>query len=263
MTAPVSTKLSAEASTRASEWLPDNALVAAAAVAAIDARVAAWSARWFAQPIGRREAGGTPAAVAVRPMPRLGWRRFGSGIWLDWGENTPQTLALHALGRAELRPKLTSDDGQLLDKLGERLARDLAASLLKSAAPPLAEHDNGPTRAVCFKLGSASQNLGLAVAIDAAVLAGLRKQLCSPCGARDAQPRPLGTVLASVPVAFEVALGSVTIGLLEFETIETGDTIVLDQSVSAPLAMRATVTGAAIRNTKLVREDGQLTLTAS
>lgn len=147
--------------------------------------------------------------------------------------------------------------------LGERLARDLAASLAKPPARPLMDHDSGPTRVVCFKLCSASQTLGLAVAIDAAVLAGLRKQQCPTWRPRDAQPRPLAAALGSVPVAFEVALGSVRIGLLEFEAIEPGDTIVLDQLVAAPIAVRATATGATIRDTRLVREDGQLTLTAS
>lgn len=259
MTAPISTPLSA----RASEWLPDEALVAASTLAAIDARIAAWSSRWFACPIRRQETSGTPAAVTVGPVPRHGWRRFAPGLWLDWGEHTSQTLALQALGRAELRPKLTPDDEQLVELLGERLARDLAAILVKSPARPPTEHDGGPAKAFCFKLCGVSRAPGLTVAIDAAVLVGLHKQQCPPWQPREARAKPVGVVLGNVPVAFEVALGSASIGLLEFEAIEPGDTIVLDQPIAAPIAMRAAATGATIRDTRLVREDGQLTLTAS
>lgn len=114
MTGPVSTQLSA----RPSGWLPDDALVAAPVLAVIDARIATWSARWFTRPVQRQAGGRASATVTVSPMPRQGWRRFAPGIWLDWGELTPQTLALHALGRAELRPKLTPDDENLVVMLG-------------------------------------------------------------------------------------------------------------------------------------------------
>jgi flagellar motor switch/type III secretory pathway protein FliN len=259
VTAPLSTQHLAQVS----EWLPDEALVAAPTLAAIDARIAAWSARWFARAIRRQEGGGAPPAVAVSPMARHDWRRFAPGIWLDWGEHTSQTLALHALGRAEFRLKLTAEDERLVAMLGERLAHDLAASLVKSPARPIADRDGGPAKVVCFKLCSASQALGLTVAIDAALLVGLRTQQCLPWRPRDAQAQSLAAALGRVPVSFEVALGSVKIRLLEFEAIEPGDTIVLDQSIAAPIAMRSAANGAAIRDTRLVREDGQLTLTAS
>lgn len=259
MTVPLST----QSSDHASEWLPDEALTAPSALAAIDARIAAWSARWFTRPVRRQTSGGTPAAVAVRPMPRHAWRRFAPGIWLDWGEHTAQTLALQALGRPESRPKLSPDDENLVGMLGERLASNLAMSLVKSLAQPLGEQDGGPGKVVCFKLCGATQNFGLAVAIDAALLARLRKQQCAPWQPRGVQTLPLGTVLGSIPVAFEIALGSVNIGLLEFEAIEPGDTIVLDQPIAGELSLRAAATGATIRDTRLVREDGQLTLTAS
>lgn len=259
MTGSVSTQLAA----RAAEWLPDEALVAAPALAAIDARAAAWSARWFPTPARRQANGATPAGVAVSPMPRHAWRRFAPGIWVDWGENTAQTLALHALGQAELRPRLTPDDENLVAILGERLARDLAMSLLKAPVRSPADRDEGPTRAVCFKLYWAPQGSSLTVAIDTAVMAGLRKQQCASWRPPGAQAQPLGAVIGSVPVAFEIALGSVSIGLLEFEAVEPGDTIVLDQPVAAPLALRAAATGVTIRDTRLVRQDGQLTLTAS
>lgn len=264
MTVPVSNQLS----DRASEWLPDEALVAASAFAAIDARIAVWSARWFARPVRRQAGGGTPAALAVRPMPRHGWRRFAPGIWFDWGEHTAQALALQALGRPEPRPKLSPDDENLVAMLGERLASDLAMSLVKSLAQPLVKDDGGPARAICIKLSGATQTsglevAGLAVAIDAALLARLRQQQCPPWQPRDAQAQPFGAIFGSIPIAFEIALGSVSIGLLEFEAIELGDTIVLDQQVAGALSLRAAATGATIRATRLVREDGQLTLIAS
>jgi hypothetical protein len=264
MTAPGSRQLSATVS----EWLPDSAVVAASVLAAIDARVAAWSARWFARPVrrqqgGGQDSGGTPVAVAVNPLARHGWRGFGPGIWLDWGGSVPQVLALQALGRAELRPKLSPDDERLAEMLGERLACDLAASLVEAPVRSLRELDGEPTRAVCFKLVGAGQNAGVGVAIDITLLAGLRKQQCPPWRAVDARTRPLAAAVGGVPVAFEVSLGRVRVGLLEFEAIEPGDTLVLDQPVAAPIAVRAAATRATIRDARLVHQDEQLTLTAS
>jgi flagellar motor switch/type III secretory pathway protein FliN len=259
----VTALLSPQKKAQASEWLPDDALVAAPALAALDALIAAWSERWFARAVRRQEGGGAPPAVTVCPTPRHGWRRFAPGIWVDWGEKTPRALALHALGRAVAGLRLTADDERLIEMLGERLTRDLAANLVKSPAKALMDYNGEPGRTVCFTLCSAAQAPGLVVALDAALLVGLRKQQCPPWRPREALPQSLTAALGSVPVAFEAALGSVRIGLLEFEAIEPGDTIVLDQSVAAPIAIRSAANGASIRDTRLVREDSRLTLTAS
>ncbi len=258
MTAPLVTRSQAAVS----EWLPDDALEGA--FAAIDECVATWSTRWFAQPVRRLDVSGQRAAIGAYPSsPQQAWDPLAPGIWVDRGEHTSRNLALHALGRGELRPKLTCDDEQLLGKLGERLAHDLAVHLGKAPSRRSAEQNGTPEKATRITLASASRNSGMAIAIDATMLVSIRKQQCAPWQPLDALPQSLQAVLGNVPVAFEVALGSVAIGLLEFEAIEPGDTIVLDQRVDSPLAVRAAVTGATIRDARLVRGDGQLTLTAS
>lgn len=262
MSARVSAQQSASPAAPAIDWLPDEALVATPVLTSIDARIAAWSARWFMRPVRRQEGGTAAAAVTVRPLPRHTWRGFGGGIWLDWNEQTARALALHALGRTELHPKITPDDERLLDKLGERLAEDLATSLTGSPARP-SDDNVGLTRAVCLKLGAESRKPGLAVAIDAGLLTHLRKRQCRPWEPARVQARPLMAAVGPVPVTYEVTLGRAAIGLTEFESIEPGDTIVLDQAVAAPIVMRAAATGASIRDTRLVRDDGHLTLTAS
>ncbi|MEO5587425.1 MAG: hypothetical protein ABIQ81_07010 [Novosphingobium sp.] len=271
--------------------------MSAPALAAIDARIAAWSTRWFTRPVGRQQSG-PPASVTLSPAARHGWRRFGPGVWLDWGDPVAQMLALHAIGsgggRTELQPpptaanlpgsNLTAEDQRLLASLGECLARDLAASLsVARPAAPAASRAPAPTpttttataspadpepaarpgKAIVFRLGRATPASSLAVAIDAALMATLRRQQCPAWHPREARPRSLGEAVGSLAVDFAVALGGVRIGLLEFEAIERGETIVLDQPVGLPIPLRAVTTGAAIRTAKLVREDGQLLLTAS
>lgn len=249
---------------QAADWLPDAALVAPAVLATLDARIEEWSSRWFGdRTVSRLDRAGTGGAVALRPAPRHGWRRFGPGMWIDWGEQTPGSLALQALGGGDRHPKGSAGDAELLELLGERIARDLTASLIKQAARLPGEAAAGPDRAVTLTLTSKSQALSVAIALDAGTLAAARKQQCGPYVPPKAEFQPLSRPLGEVPVAFDVALGSARLGLLEFEAVEPGDTIVLDQRIDAPLALRSTAIGTTIAQAKLVREDGRLMLTAS
>lgn len=247
-----------------SEWLPDDALVAPSFLASIDARVAAWSTRWFGdRALGRYDKPGSPAKLAMGQIARHGWHRFGPGIWIDWGEQTAQTVALHAVDRADLHPKLSEDDEQLLALLGEKIAGDLAAGLARPSAPISADTRDSPDQGLAFKLCSTSQAVNLSISLDRTLLAELRKQQFPPWRPPVTEYRPLAAALAEVPVAFEVALGSVRMSLLEFEGIEPGDTIVLERRISDPIALQGTETGTTIGTAKLVREDGRLLLTAS
>ena len=256
--------MTAPAFTIVSDYLPDDALVAPSLLNAIDERIAAWSARWFGDRAVRRdESSGCSPRVVDRPAPRHGWRSFGDGISIDCGEQTPQALALHALGRPDHRPKSSGGDDALLQLLGERIAHDLAATLAGASAAVSSAPDGALGRAVTLKLRSTAQALGLTVAIDCAMLAALRKQQCPPWLAAPAKAQPLAVVLADVPVAIETTLGTARLGLADLEGIEPGDTIVFEQRIDAPVAVRATATGTTIAQAKLVREDGQLTLIAN
>lgn len=249
--------------TQAADWLPDAALAAPAVLATLDGRIEEWSNRWFGdRTVRRAERAATAVTVTLRPAPRQGWRRFAPGLWIDWGEQTPRMLALQALGGGE-HAKVSAGDAELLELLGERVARDLAASLLKQPARLPGEATGGPERALTLTLCSKLQALSVAVALDAGTLAAARKQQCAPFAAKQPELRSLARPLGEVGVAFDVALGSARLGLLEFEAVEPGDTIVLEQRIDAPLPLRATATGTTIAQAKLVRDDGRLMLTAS
>lgn len=256
--------MTAPAFTQVSDYLPDDALVAPTLLDAIGECITTWSARWFGDRTVRRdESSGCSPRVVDRPAPRHGWRNFGDGIWIDWSEQTPRGLALHALGRADHRSKSSAGDDTLLQLLGERIARDLGATLGSAAAAVSSTPDGAPGRAVTLKLRSTAQALGLTVAIDCAMLAALRKQQCPPWLPIPAKVQRLAVTLADVPVAIETTLGTARLGLSDLEGIEPGDTIVFEQRIDAPVAVRATATGTMIAHAKLVREDGQLTLIAN
>ncbi|MFT4025394.1 MAG: FliM/FliN family flagellar motor switch protein [Novosphingobium sp.] len=238
------------------DWLPDDALTAPAVLAAIDGRIEEWSARWFGDRKVRRQ---DKPGIASSPAPRHGWRRLGGGIWADWNGSTAQAIALHALDRGDLRPRPAGDDERLLERLGERIADDLADCL--GASP--AHGGAGPARGLACKLGTVSQAFALPILIDLGTMAVLRKRQCPPWRPAPAAPVPLAMPLAAVPVDFEVALGSVSMSLAELERIEPGDTIVLPRRIGEPIPLSATATGTTIGHATLVHEAGQLTLTAS
>jgi hypothetical protein len=235
-------------------WLPDACLKSERAGMRLNETVADWSRRWL--PRGRWQAIGQVDGAAGG-MEDSGWSllRTGERSTLEGKSAAVLRLAVAMLGE-DARTVFSPRDHKFLRRLAGQAMDDLVG-----AVDQLLPGGDGPGRAWVghpwsLSIGPSAEPL-LQVSIA-------RSDLCRL--ARLAYPRhsacPLearGASVAEFDVPISVQLGTATMDVAQFEALEPGDVIVLDQPITAPATLQVAGRRSPLRCT-LGQEDGAFVL---
>jgi hypothetical protein len=213
-------------------WLPDACLKGERAAKPLREAVKDWSRRWL--PAGRWQALGT-LHEALDSGADSDWSmlRTGGRATIEGAPRAVPRLALAMLGEDE-RTGFSPRDHKFLRRLAGQAMDDLVA-----AVDQLLPDGDGSTGAWVGRPWS------LSVGPRAEPLLQISIARCDLCLlARQAYPRhangPLdarGAAVAEMRVPISAYLGTATMDIAQFETLEPGDVIVLDRSVSAPATL--------------------------
>ncbi len=220
----------------ADPWLPMPALLDGALARIVAQAATGWAHAWF----GANET--VLASTQTAPKNQLisgdtlAWASECSGAVLTAPTGTPCLLGLSILAPASAK-KLTELDRRFLGALGEKCLTDLLRVLARTFGATT-QVKAAPTRSVVgaalrFALAGRAQGLEVFIAQPLAVRA--RKTLLPPQPPREIAARSVAIERTDVDVGAMVGVQTLSFGAVQ--ALRVGDLVVLDRSVTEPLAL--------------------------
>jgi flagellar motor switch/type III secretory pathway protein FliN len=226
----------------ATSWLPSGTVVPAELETRISTLIHEWSRAWVVGP-GFRLGGIRPTARRLGDVGSQSdsWRCLGQSLALWHADPTAVPVGLTAFGIIDGEADLTADDRVLVELIAADMLADLerrlaafverSSSAWRTGRSDLPEAHDSMTIAVT----AGSHGSVLCIVIAAAQFARL---------VREALPEPppiqLGRsqdALRRHTVTVGALLGRSVLSLAELEALSTGDVVVLDRALGAPLPL--------------------------
>jgi hypothetical protein len=233
-------------------WLPKEAFSQSAVKAALAASVARWSERWFA----RRQA----VISAVRLLGEIppdapqALRIRGQAATAELTGRGKRVL-LEAMLDADLSERQPGEgDHRVLETLAREALEDFVAALEESGSDGAGA---APWVSITVSLSGSDT---LAAYVPASLVAALIKvNLRAPDRSR-AMLHDRIAALGPMRVKTEGILGRVELGLSELKGLSTGDVLVLDRALGAPVDLRLCAGHDVVATGRLCRDGGQISI---
>ncbi len=236
-------------------WLPANTAAPQLALGALADMADGWSREWFAGE-GLRAAGALVRIDARGELRKTVWHAHDGGLAI--GISAPGTAAIGAQVLGVAVGERPAADAALLETVGSECLDDLkrrAAAMLRLSEKGWTPADGqraGPVHRL--EIAGPARNPVLTLELSADLFVALVKSKLPPALA----PAPLGKpaeALAALPVSLSALLGRSAITVAELSGLATGDVLVLDRALDAPLPLAIDGTPAA-RGACTVSDDG-------
>lgn len=238
-------------SAEVSHWLPQEALLGAAAKKVLREPIAAWSSHWFAR--GQAVLSKLSLVESGRGRGPEGPR---SAIFLDMPGVGKRYLLEAALGVALGEHARNQYDGHILDVFAAEIADDLTARLD-------AELVGGYERGAAADLKAVvkiENNVVLDIFLPSAALVPKIKLLLGGTHRRQTRVHSRKTALRETRIIARGCLGLVELALKDIHDLGVGDVLVLDRSLNEPVELSLSENGRPIARGMLRTGDGKLSI---
>lgn len=248
----------------ATDWLPIEALVDPRLAARLDDEVGKWSERWLGSAdICKFAAFVWGKAGAELPKLANSWRLTEAGLSCAWSEPFGLKLGLAIVDASDRYRARSNSDKALLTSLAWEAVSDLA----KSAATSLGVKNASGTAMVGHvrQIGWQTRNTlkdlpELAFQMPASMLVPARKALIGSVLPPENVRERLSEACASTSLPVRAVLGKATIRWSECQNLESGDVVILDQSIENATTLLSAKSGSAICKLSIAEDDGRLKL---
>jgi flagellar motor switch/type III secretory pathway protein FliN len=252
------------------DWLPQCALNDPIIKVELEAIIAGWSQRWFADDGYVIESIKQQSSNNSLPSNVASWVQFGPSLSLRWEINEQISCAGHALDYSIDTDLLSDDEIQLLANFADHIAADLGECLenlfgshAKNHVSNSGSNPNKDSGEIELTLRNAKRSSKLIIGIDAQSFVRLRKKLCAPYTPAHVEPILLMEAIGPENVKFRVSLGKTNLAVSDLSHIAPGDFLILDSNINEPIGMIREQSEDALFSLKIDEKDGEKVLICS